>query len=343
MEVNIWNNYKDILNSFDDKIEITDLGKVKTDEQELIRINNYCKHCKNTNILLDYDEGGYICGDCGRKIEEFFDQNQEWRNHFNDDSRKFGDPSRVGLPINEHFKKASLSTTILGYGNELYRKYHIYNSMEYDERRLLKNFNLISESVEDRNIPESKIEQARKMFKTVSEDDPKRGSRKHSIMGACVLFVSEDKDYKQNKEKISDCFKIKKKKLTKGCNFYKETIFEKEPEYYEKLKPTNTEDEVERFANELEMPEIYKNITKYVAHMASEIGIILKNTPSSIAVGSIYLVTQVYKLNISKKEIIEKCNTSDVTMNKAYKALLAKKSLLIPNKKLFDEYMAMKN
>ena len=35
--------------------------------------------------------------------------------------------------------------------------------------------------------------------------------------------------------------------------------------------------------------------------MATELGIILKNTPASVAVGSIYLVAQIYKLNISKK------------------------------------------
>ena len=73
--------------------------------------------------------------------------------------------------------------------------------------------------------------------------------------------------------------------------------------------------------------------------MATELGIILKNTPASVAVGSIYLVAQVYKLNISKKEIVEQCDVSDVTINKAYSAMFNHKTLLIPTKKLYDEYI----
>ena len=103
METNIWNSYEDILGSFNINTSLTEQHSDKSDEQELITKNNFCKHCNTSNILLDTEEGAYICEDCGRKIEEFFDQNQEWRNHFNDDSRKFGDSSRVGLPINEHF------------------------------------------------------------------------------------------------------------------------------------------------------------------------------------------------------------------------------------------------
>jgi len=340
MNVDIWLNYKNILNSFSPAtINESDNTKKENSEQNIIKLNSSCMYCHTNTVLLDNDEGGYICESCGRKIEEYLDQSQEWRNHYNDDSRKFGDPSRVGLPINEHFKKASLSTIILGYGNELYRRYHIYNSMDYDERRLLKNFQLIENNVEDNNIPESVREHAKNMFKKISDGNQKRGARKHSNMAACIFFASQDKDIRQNKEKLSDCFKIKKKKFTKGCNFYKEAIFEKEPEYYQKLKPTNTDDEINRFAELLNIPDVYKNIIKYVSHMATELGIILKNTPASVAVGSLYLVAQVYKLNISKKEIVEQCDVSDVTINKAYSAMFNHKTLLIPTKKLYDEYI----
>ena len=123
---------------------------------------------------------------------------------------------------------------------------------------------------------------------------------------------------KQNKENLSKCFNIKKKKFTKGCNYYKEAIFDKEPNFYKKMNQINYDDEIDRFDEILNIDEDFIDIIKYVANISNELGIVLKNTPTSIAIGSIYLVSQIYKLKIGKKEISEKCHVSDVTINKAY-------------------------
>ena len=109
------------------------------------------------------------------------------------------------------------------------------------------------------------------------------------------------------------------------------------------MKPVSAEDEILKIGTALNIPEMYKNITCYVAHMAQELGIVLKNTPVSIAVGSLQLVCSTYQLEIDKKEISSKCDISETTIHKSFTLLSNYKNYLIPTKKLFDKYMEMKN
>jgi transcription initiation factor TFIIIB Brf1 subunit/transcription initiation factor TFIIB len=55
-----------------------------------------------------------------------------------------------------------------------------------------------------------------------------------------------------------------------------------------------------------------------------------ENTPHSIAAGVVYFISQLCKLNVSKKEVKTISEISEVTINKCFKKLEAKTSELIP-------------
>jgi transcription initiation factor TFIIIB Brf1 subunit/transcription initiation factor TFIIB len=57
-----------------------------------------------------------------------------------------------------------------------------------------------------------------------------------------------------------------------------------------------------------------------------------ENTPPSIAAGVVYYVSQMCKLNISKKDVKNVSETSEVTINKCYKKLekITKEKNIIP-------------
>lgn len=326
--------FQEMLKSFDESYQLSSTYYPK---QSII---NKCKFCLEFECIADSEEGKYICTKCARDNGEILDSSQEWRSISCDDVRRQGDPSRVGMPINEHFMKASLSTLIGGWGYQNYRRIHKYNTMDYDERKLLKNFQFIDTSAEDL-CPEVVKEHAKNVYKKISEDENKRGKKKQSNMAACVYFASERRGNQVDKEKLSESFSVTKKKFTKGCNFYREQLFEKEPEYYAKMKPVSAEDEIKRICTSLGMPDIYRNIVCYVAHMAQEFGIVIKNTPISIAVGSIFLVSSIYQLNIEKKDIVDKCDISDVTINKSLALLMSYKNYLIPTKRLYQKFIEL--
>ena len=330
--------FQEILKTFDEfNIQI---NSDKFIRRETIKTNK-CVYCNEFECIADSEEGKHICTKCGRDNGEILDTTQEWRSLSCDDMRRQGDPSRVGMPINEHFMKASLSTLIDGWGYQNYRRFQKYNTMDYDERKLLKNFQFIDTSAEDL-CPEVVKEHAKNVYKTISEDENKRGKKKQSNMAACVYFSSEGRGNSVDKDKLSESFLVPRKKFTKGCNFYREQLFEKEPEYYAKMKPVSSEDEIKRICGLLSMPEVYRNIVCYVSHMAQELGIVIKNTPISIAVGSIFLVSNIYQLNIEKKDIMDKCDISDVTINKSLSLLMSYKNYLIPTKRLYQKYLELK-
>jgi len=332
--------FKELLLTFDEPVEYIDRFVESSPQQRIILKNNKCKFCDCFECIADSEEGRYICAKCGRDNGEILDSTQEWRNQSCDDVRRGGDPARVGLPVNEHFMKSSLSTVISGWGYQNYRRFQKYNTMDYDERSLLKNFQFIDTSTEDL-CTEVVKEHAKNVYKTISENENKRGKKKQSNMAACVYFASEGRGDSVDKEKLSESFLVSKKKFTKGCNFYREKLFEKEPEFYAKMRPVSAEDEIKRLCNLLGMKEIYRNITCYAAYMAQELGVVIKNTPISIPVGSIFLIANVYELEIDKKEIVDKCDISDVTINKSFALLMSYRNYLIPTEKLYQRFIEL--
>ena len=63
------------------------------------------------------------------------------------------------------------------------------------------------------------------------------------------------------------------------------------------------------------------DLANRIASRAEEYGMVSENTPPSIAAGSIYLVVQLEKLPITKREIATACKISEVTICKCYKKL----------------------
>ena len=57
-----------------------------------------------------------------------------------------------------------------------------------------------------------------------------------------------------------------------------------------------------------------------------------ENTPPSIAAGVVYFISQMCKLNISKRDVKNVSETSEVTINKCYKKLekISKDENIIP-------------
>ena len=56
-----------------------------------------------------------------------------------------------------------------------------------------------------------------------------------------------------------------------------------------------------------------------------------ENTPHSIAAGIIYFISQMCKLNISKKDVKNVSEISEVTINKCFKKMELIKDDLIPS------------
>ena len=173
-----------------------------------------CEYC-NENTLI-YDEN-VVCTSCGMINSMIINNNQEWRYYGSEDSKRSSDPTRCGMPINPLLPNSSLGTIINGYGHEVYRRLHKWNSITYKERSLIKVFNTISSKAKEGTIPPCIIDKASLMYKMLSENNIKRGSSRQSLIAACLWNALKSKDLSRSTKEIAKLFDIDIKKMTVGC------------------------------------------------------------------------------------------------------------------------------
>ena len=124
-------------------------------------------------------------------------------------------------------------------------------------------------------------------------------------------------------------FDMDSKTLTKGCKKYTGIIRVNKININrsQELNTIQLSDFIDRFCYNLSIDAVNTEIVKNVATMCKQFNLVYVNTPPAMATGCIYYVSQAKKLNISKKDISEKCNISEVTINKCYKKLSSNEEL----------------
>lgn len=326
MDENIWNifeDFKEIVDKSDDEIDENLKNEIKN-KMENISINtDCCIECGKENL---YNSGEFmICLNCGVQNDMLINHNQEWRNYSNNEQ----DQSRCGLPVNQLLQNGSLTTTILGKGNENFRKLNTWNGISYRERSLINVLNQISHVAKSGNIPSCIVDKTIVMYKILSEDNIKRGESRESLIAACLLYALYDRNIIRSNNEISNLFGIKNKKLTKGCNEFAKIMYKKNNDYLKNIKSIEPVDLIDRYCDILNIQEKYKKYAIYVAKTTDYLGICSENNPKSIAVGSIYLIVKANGLKITKKDISDKCITSDVTITKIYNSMIKYQKYLL--------------
>ena len=318
----MFEDFKAIISDKENEINFEKKDRIQTSSK-----TNVCIACGKDNL---FNNGEFmICLSCGVQNDMIIDHNQEWRNYNNDGNEQ--DQSRCGLPINPLLQDGSLTTVILGKGNESFRKLNSWNGMTYRERSLINVLNQISKKAKLGNIPNCIVDKTIAMYKILSEDHIKRGESRESLIAACLLYALKDKNIPRSSNEISNLFGIKNKKLTKGCNEFAKIMYEKNSDYIRNIKPIEPEDLINRYCDILGVEKQYKEYAINVAKVTDYLGICSENNPKSIAVGAIYLIVQAYDLNLTKKDIADKCITSDVTITKIFNAMVKYQNYLLPD------------
>jgi len=98
------------------------------------------------------------------------------------------------------------------------------------------------------------------------------------------------------------------------------------------LGKTKPEAFIERYCSKLNINNELTKLCQFISMKIEKMDIMPENTPPSIAAGVVYFISQLCKLNISKKDVKIVSETSEVTINKCYKKLekIAKEGNLIP-------------
>jgi len=249
----------------------------------------------------------------------------EWRYYGHNDS-KSSDPTRCGLALNPLLPEASVGTTIKsGYYDKIMnktKKMNDWNSMTYKERSLNKIFNDIQLICNNNNIKPKIIQEAKSLYKIMSENKISRGNNRKGIIAACVYFACKNCNVGRSSKEIATMFNIKNSVFTKGCkNFQNVLQLSKDKDRVDSSESISPLDFIDRFCNNLNMEITDIKKIKTLSQNIEKSNIINDIRPDSFAAGCILYYCITNDISCNKTDISNCSKISEVTVNKCYKKI----------------------
>ena len=332
----MWQEFQsEIDNLFDVKSDSKSHGVAKDIQSKLKKeaykgegMTEVCLECLQ-DTLIEGASGCYECTSCGVIGNQIIDTGAEWRFYGSEDN-KSSDPTRCGMPSNELLPQSSLGS-VVGYGwkgdtFEMHRirKYQGWNAMPYKERARYNDFQIIQQTAARGGLPQCIIEDAKSQYKKITEDQISRGANRKGLRAACVYSACKKYNVPRSDKEIAEIFEIKDITImTRACKLFQQiwNTHQKSTMKDIMMPASRPGDFIQRFCSKLGMSQNSLDLANRIASRAEEYGMVSENTPPSIAAGSIYLVVQLEKLPITKREIATACKISEVTICKCYKKL----------------------
>ena len=173
-----------------------------------------CNDC-NSRYLVELD-GFYVCKKCGLYNDCIISSGQEWRNYGAEDS-KGNDQSRCDIPTNDLLPKTSIGS-LVGFStrenktSKRIRNMNYWNAIPYRESSLLETFNNITIMSQNSGINQCIIEDAKNMYKKVTDIKSSRRTKKEAMKAGCVMLACKLKGVPRNCSEIAKIFKLKNNK-----------------------------------------------------------------------------------------------------------------------------------
>lgn len=289
--------------------------------------------CDTCSYNLAWSEEGFLTctnNKCGIIYKDMIDNTAEWRYYGADDSHS-DDPTRCGMPINPLLQESSFGCKVLCYGSTTYemrkiRRYTEWQSMPYKEKSQYDDFQRITTMAHNAGMPKMIIDSAVRYHKKISEYDLTfRGDNRDGILASSIYISCRINNYPRTAKEIAEIFHLDITSATKGCknaqliiNNLEINLSDDDKTSFGQTKP---ESFIERYCSKLNINQELTKLCHFISMKIDKKSLMPENTPNSTAAGIIYFVCQICNLNISKKEVKNVTNTSEVTVNKCYKKI----------------------
>jgi transcription initiation factor TFIIB len=302
----------------------------------------HTKKCDECNDDLYNDDHGFLfCANksCGKLFKDVIDFGAEWRYYGADDNNSV-DPTRCGMPINPLLRESSFGCKVQCGRNASYemrkiKRFTEWQSMPYKEKSKYDDFQLITLTAKNSNIPKIIIDDAIRYYNKISEAKTFRGLNRDGILAASIyISFSINKNPRTSRE-IATIFQLDNTSATKGCknaiNILNDLEMTEESEELTTLTKSTPSTFINRFCSKLNINQELTKVCIFIAKIVESQKYIPENTPNSIAAGIIYYISIYCNLNITKKQIHHISTISEVTINKCYKKLEIYHERLLPS------------
>jgi len=293
----------------------------------------------NGSLVIN-DDYLLVCNNpnCGIIYKNIVDESAEWRYYGSNDNNS--DPTRCGLPINPLLQESSYGCKVMCSGNSSYemrkiRRYTAWQSMPYREKSNYDDFQHIITMASNAGIPKIIIDEALRYHKIIIKEKTFRGINREGVIAASIYIASRLHEHPRTPKELATIFNLNNTNATKGCknamiilNSIESKLTSKEKTQFIATKP---EAFIERFCSKLNYSEELIKLCIFVAMRVNKNGLVPEKAPQSVAAGIIYFIAKICKINISKLDIYNISQISEVTINKTYKELEKHTNTLIPS------------
>ena len=297
--------------------------------------NLLCYNCNSVDLVIDNLKGHKVCKECGVINEEYLDDNPDIINSESDVTN-----SRYGGPSSYFFPKASLGTKIVSKGFNKLSLLQKQGQMPYKEKSLMDVLETIQIKCKKYCITQSIIDNAKILYKKVSESVHQKGKRKgksiimrcinrRSMIAACLFHACKLKEETRSPKEIADIYDLELKHVNQGCRKFCDIIDSNT--LFNQIKNSQSSDFIERFGKILEIDKDYINKAKDVSINIHKLDLASTHEPPSVAAGCILLITQYYNIPLSKKYISQIFGISDVTISKTFRKIWPYHKILLSN------------
>jgi len=290
-------------------------------------------------------KGFMVCTDCAVINEEYLDDNPDVNN--NDDNNN----SRYGTPASYFYPKASLGTKIVSKSFNRLSLLQKQGQMPYKEKSLMDVLETIQSKCKKYGITQSIIDSAKILYKKVSESVHLKGKRKgkniimrcinrRSMIAACLFHACKLQKETRSPKEIADIYDLEIKHVNRGCRKFCD-IIDSNTLFYQ-IKSSLSSDFIERNAKKLNIDKMYIAIAKDVSTNIHKLDLASTHEPPSVAAGCILLVITHYNIQLSKKQVSDIFNISDVTISKTFRKIWPYHKIVL-NNKITDLILEKKN
>lgn len=333
------------LDMSDDQVDNLLLGLNLDSKIDTKTTKNICKSCKSQNLVLDKSKGHMVCTDCAVINEEYLDENPDINNNENDGN------SRYGTPASFFFPKASLGTKIVSKSFNRLSLLQKQGQMPYKEKSLMEVLETIQSKCKRYGITQSIIDSAKILYKKVSESVHIKGKRKgkniimrcinrRSMIAACLFHACKLQKETRSPKEIADIYDLEIKHVNRGCRKFCD-IIDANTLFYQ-IKSSLSSDFIERNAKKLNIDKQYITIAKDVSTNIHKLDLASTHEPPSVAAGCILLVITHYNIPLTKKQVSDIFNISDVTISKTFRKIWPYHKIVL-NNKITDMILEKKN
>lgn len=312
------------------------LFNIKPKEEEKNK-KDICNNCESTN--LHNDNNKLLCNDCGNIIREYLNSNAQFETEHGSSS--------YGCPNSYFYPNAALGCKIKSKRYSKIANLQKQGQMPYKEKSLMDVINDIQTRCNKYKITQKIIDTANVLYKKISDCKHTKGERKgksiimrcinrRSLIAACVFYACKLENLPRNPQEIGEIFDLEVKHVNKGCRKFLDYV--NITDYYNKIKSCQASNFISRYSQELNLSQEILEMAQQISENIHKLDIASNHEPPSIAAGSVLLICNHLKKDISKNKISEIFRISDVTISKTYRKIQPYHKIIMDNE--ITDYIA---